>query len=494
MLWRDLFLDIEQDGRVRAWRDRSSARNNAMASSAAKSPKYIQRGLNDRPAIEFSGDGWLRVSRLAPGPGPVTLFVVMERPQQLASDAKWQRVLSCWDGKSDGDNKPGSFQLSLPESTPMKPTILAELLPAGHRGELWIGANMRGRGNRLQGRIGEILIYDRAFLVDEQVQQVKEYLYRKWAIDKDPDEAWTRLGKLSDQPVRTNDHWPLSDQDNQDGWVRFEPLWDEFSGDSLDQNKWWDHNPTWYGRPPSRFLGEGQNVHVRDGMLHLIMKRDDTLPPFNPYKSDDKFHSYSSASVVSKQLVRYGYFEISSRAMDSGGSSAFWFSSRVRERESGKTYRSEIDVFEIGGKAIGHESAYHMNAHIFETPADGRRHWNRGGTWIAPFHFADDFHVFGLHWTAESLVYFVNGVPVRRMKNTHWHAPQRLIFDSETMGSWLGMPNDKDLPSTFRIQYVRAWKNAETDSDWTDRFEPIGDPAAPTSVTRYVRSMDRHSK
>lgn len=72
--------------------------------------------------------------------------------------------------------------------------------------------------------------------------------------------------------------------------------------------------------------------------------------------------------------MRYGYFEISAKAMDSGGSSAFWFSSRVKHRGTGKPYRSEIDVFEIGGKAPGHETAYHMNAHIFETPEDGRRH------------------------------------------------------------------------------------------------------------------------
>ena len=29
--------------------------------------------------------------------------------------------------------------------------------------------------------------------------------------------------------------------------------------------------------------------------------------------------------------------------------------------------------------------------------------------------------------------------------NTHWHPPLFLIFDSETMPEWLGMPDDKDL-------------------------------------------------
>ena len=33
-----------------------------------------------------------------------------------------------------------------------------------------------------------------------------------------------------------------------------------------------------------------------------------------------------------------------------------------------------------------------------------------------------------------------------------------LTFDSETMPEWFGMPKDEDLPSTFSIEYVRAWK------------------------------------
>jgi hypothetical protein len=33
-----------------------------------------------------------------------------------------------------------------------------------------------------------------------------------------------------------------------------------------------------------------------------------------------------------------------------------------------------------------------------------------------------------------------------------------LIFDSETMPGWFGMPDDADLPSTFSVEYVRAWK------------------------------------
>jgi hypothetical protein len=47
---------------------------------------------------------------------------------------------------------------------------------------------------------------------------------------------------------------------------------------------------------------------------------------------------------------------------------------------------------------------------------------------------------------------------VRKVKNTDWHYPIHMLFDSETMPNWMGMPRDEDLPSTYRIRYVRAWK------------------------------------
>ena len=52
----------------------------------------------------------------------------------------------------------------------------------------------------------------------------------------------------------------------------------------------------------------------------------------------------------------------------------------------------------------------------------------------------------------------MDGVLVRTQENSRWHNPLYLIFDSETMSGWFGMPDDSDLPSTFCIDYVRAWK------------------------------------
>ena len=63
-----------------------------------------------------------------------------------------------------------------------------------------------------------------------------------------------------------------------------------------------------------------------------------------------------------------------------------------------------------------------------------------------------------LGWGKDELRFYVDGVLVRSVENTHWHQPLLLTFDSETMPEWMGMPKDEDLPSTFSVEYVRAWK------------------------------------
>jgi beta-glucanase (GH16 family) len=143
--------------------------------------------------------------------------------------------------------------------------------------------------------------------------------------------------------------------------------------------------------------------------------------------------------------------------MNSAGSSSFWF-----QQDSVPNWATEIDVFEIGGKAPQHENKYHMNLHVFATPMESK-HWSIGQDWEAPWKLAQDFHVYGLDWDKDDLKYYVDGVLVRQVQNTHWHQPLYLIFDSETMPDWFGMPDDQDLPSAFSIDYVRAWKRRPTE-------------------------------
>jgi beta-glucanase (GH16 family) len=220
---------------------------------------------------------------------------------------------------------------------------------------------------------------------------------------------------------------------------------DEFDGVALDTEKWWDHNPGWLGRQPGFFYTG--NVTVSDGKMHLAMRKEE--PPEMP--KDQGYHTYTSAAVRSKDTVRYGYFEVKAKAMASAGSSSFWF------YHADPAWWTEIDVFEIGGRAPGYERALNMTLHVMQTPAE-KRHISAGGKFIVPASLADDYHVYGLEWDETNLKFYFDGVLVRRSPNTHWHQPLELNFDSETMPEWFGLPKDEDLPSTYSVEYVRAWK------------------------------------
>ncbi|MHC4744986.1 MAG: family 16 glycosylhydrolase, partial [Planctomycetota bacterium] len=246
-------------------------------------------------------------------------------------------------------------------------------------------------------------------------------------------------------PKRTTDAYPLFDQANKAGWVKYEPMSDEFEGRKLDSEKWWPRNPRWPGRKPGWF--DPANVEVAEGKLHLSMRKNE--PPEMP--KNKGYHTYTSAAVQSKGLVRYGYFEISCRPMASAGSSSFWFYNRTSD------LWTEIDVFEIGGKAPGFEKKYNMNVHVFRTPNE-KKHWSKHGEWFAPTNLADDYHTYALEWDAEKIKWYFDGVLVRWVENTHWHQALTLNFDSETMPDWFGLPKDEDLPSTYSIEYVRTWK------------------------------------
>lgn len=201
-------------------------------------------------------------------------------------------------------------------------------------------------------------------------------------------------------------------------WQPIPELTDEFEGKKLDTKKWHDHNPTWLGREPGYF--SKRNVAVANGKLHLTTRME-TLKDL-----PKGYHTFTTAAVKSKALVKYGYFEINCRPMKSKASSGFWF--------------------------------------YDDTPTE-KKHWSKEGKWKAPFAFVDDYHVYALEWNKDVITWWVDGKVVRELKNTHWHQPYSMNFDSETFPDWSGLPDKETLPSTFSIEYVRSWRPMDSSTE-----------------------------
>ncbi len=234
-------------------------------------------------------------------------------------------------------------------------------------------------------------------------------------------------------------------------WEPIPELSDEFNAGPLDTEKWHDHNPTWEGRQPGWF--NPANVAVSGGELLLTARRQ-TFPNLLL----QGYRNYTTAAVKSRKRVLYGYFEARTKPMASSAASAFWF----YDNFDPSTW-TEIDVFELCGKNRRNpwmEYTDFMTAHVFALEGTGatfQQPIHDAGVWQPPYRFADGYHVFGLEWDAEKIVWLVDGVERRRIENRYWHQPIYMNFDSEIMTSWFGNPSFSDLPSIFRIDYVRAW-------------------------------------
>ncbi|MBR4752759.1 MAG: acetylxylan esterase [Thermoguttaceae bacterium] len=261
----------------------------------------------------------------------------------------------------------------------------------------------------------------------------------------------TTVGHVTDV-----NYWPSLEEMKKDlkapkcplpGNWKFDPKFsDEFNG-TFDDEKWYRTNPTWLGRQPGFFSKD--NVTVEDGFLKLTARNESMGDPEKGYKD------FTTAAVKSKERVRYGYFEVRSKPMNSKASSSFWFYADDADRWT------EIDVYEMSGAHPEHGQIYHMNLHVMRTPETGDKHISQGGQWKAPYRFADDFHRYGLLWTPEKICWYVDDQLVRESENTYWTQELTVNFDSETMPEWFGLPDPAELPATFQIDYIRHWMLAD---------------------------------
>jgi hypothetical protein len=194
-------LEIGENGRLVRWRNRVEG-GPAAEAEVGRGPVPVADAMNGKPVLRFTGAEWLRLPALRPSVGPVAVFVVAQRREGQA----------------------------------FEPTVFDVVRNDVGLYPIWLGRNGRHEGQNLHGDVAELLVYDRAFVSEDAIQQVLRYLGRKWnAHVLRRDQGWTLVGPLPDPPKRITDRWPLSDQANRDGWQPDPDLTDEFTGDQLDE-------------------------------------------------------------------------------------------------------------------------------------------------------------------------------------------------------------------------------------------------------------------
>jgi len=448
VMWLDAsdesLTQTDAEHHIVKWLDRSGQHHDVTA-AAGGGPGLVEDAIQGRSVARFTGQQLLTLAESLRKTSGSATIVVVSQPLKGAKHATGERLFVSQSDANKPVEQAPNFVMVAPTDTAGRSINFVE------QGNVPIGPIAIG-GN-LSGDIAEILVYDRAFLSEGERQSSLNYLSTKWHVAI-PETGWTRKGDLGQTPKRVTDALPLSDQANQGQWWLDADFSDEFKGATVDEKKWRIFSPEtrqpgdWLGRAPALF--HRQNVAVRDGELQLTFRKGD-VPEM---KDHPDYHDYTSAYITTQARTGYGYYEICATPMNSAASSSFWLTDT-----GDRDHASEIDIFELGGKGKGFERNYNMTIHVWSMPND-KRHWGIGGVWHAPWNLVDDYHVYGFDWTKDQLTWYVDGVAVHTAKNTNWFLPMKMIFDSEAMWSWFGHVEDADLPSTFKIKYVRVWRQA----------------------------------
>jgi len=158
---------------------------------------------------------------------------------------------------------------------------------------------------------------------------------------------------------------------------------------------------------------------------------------------------YASGVLCSVHEQKYGYFEARLKVPAGQGLwPAFWLLGQVAAPGV-----NEIDIHEI----LGHQpSTVYMTVH-WGTDYDAG-HKSDGSSWAGP-DFSADFHVFGLEWTPDAIIWTIDGV--ERKRHTGEGVPQvpmYVILNLAIGGMWPGAPDaTTQFPALYQIDYVRAY-------------------------------------
>lgn len=191
---------------------------------------------------------------------------------------------------------------------------------------------------------------------------------------------------------------------------------------------------------------------------------------------------YTSGMISSKSgfSQTYGYFESRMQLPSENGTwPAFWL------LPQDGSWPPEIDIFEAIGRDDG---KVFTTSH---TNSTGRHTSVSAATYVGDT--SNEFHTYGLLWTKENLVWYIDGEEVFRTKTPDdMHKPMYMIANLAVGGYWPGNPDADFDGADLKIDYMKAYQLDPTKATATttpDRFEVSDNVVQPTDSTQVVSEI-----
>ena len=212
----------------------------------------------------------------------------------------------------------------------------------------------------------------------------------------------------------------------------------------------WGPGTRWIAHTP--YAGDFGDARFADPTADFPFTVSDGILKIEAKKIGGRWHAGLLSSVDRKGdgfAQQYGYFEMRAKFPRGPGTwPAFWLLGAAKVKDKSKT-GVEIDIVEQYGV---HPNSLHTCLHLWY--AD-KRHT------ADPAHFivdgmADDFHRYGALVTPEHIVFYFDGVELRRVKTPdEFKQPLYLLVNLALGGGWpIAQTPD---PSALLVDYVRAY-------------------------------------
>lgn len=257
-----------------------------------------------------------------------------------------------------------------------------------------------------------------------------------------------------------------------DGTIPVQPVFDvlvwsdEFDVDgAINSNNWFHQTKlpahgSWYNGEIQHYTNRTDNAVVSNGMLSITAKKE-------TFTDQGHTKQYTSARLNSKFAFKYGRVEIRAKLPTGAGTwPALWMLGKNISEDgayweiqgfgtTGWPACGEIDIMEHWGNNQNYvQSATH-------TPSSFGATVNHGGQMIPTA--SADFHVYALEWTADKLVFSVDGgvhytynPPVKDADTWPFDDEQYLIFNIAIEPSI----DPNFTQSSMEIDYVRIYQQS----------------------------------
>lgn len=189
-----------------------------------------------------------------------------------------------------------------------------------------------------------------------------------------------------------------------------------------------------------------QPYRVVDGVLEI---RASKVP--EALRAQSGGYAYASGLLTPYQRLNFLYGAVEIRAKVPRGRGvwpAFWL------LPTDRTWPPELDVLEV----LGHDThTLHVTAHSgLGIPAGDKS--ARTGAAVPTADLSEDFHVYGLIWTADRLVWTLDGQAVFETPTPQdLHKPMFPLVNLAVGGNWPGSPDAMTaFPATFYVDWIRV--------------------------------------